>query len=414
MEEIQLKNICDLENGYAFKSSDYVEISNTLNCRMSNIRPNGSFDILYNAKYLPDEFADKYKECVLNDGDLIIAMTDMAGDPKILGVPTVVDTQGYVLLLNQRVGKLRLIKNGINVDYLKLALQCPKVRNYLKRFAGGGVQLNVSKKDILSVPVKICSEDEQRHISTLFKKILKIESYLEKKMQLLDELIKARFVEMFGSIHDGRFDMKTLLEIVNDDKNSIKRGPFGGALKKEDFVEDGYLVYEQRHAIHNDFEYAKYYINQEKYEDMIGFKVIPGDLIISCSGVTLGRIAEVPEGAKEGIINQALLKLSLNPHIMMNIFFIQQFRGEEIQNILFGFSRGSGIPNMPSMSEVKAVKFICPPLELQKEYCDFVNQIDKSKVASDNQFKNIAILLAICSIIDTNLNGNMGRTPYDN
>lgn len=186
---------------------------------------------------------------------------------------------------------------------------------------------------------------------------------------------------MFGCIHDGRFDMKTLLEIVNDDKNSIKRGPFGGALKKEDFVEDGYLVYEQRHAIHNDFEYAKYYINQEKYEDMIGFKVIPGDLIISCSGVTLGRIAEVPEGAKEGIINQALLKLSLNPHIMMNTFFIQQFRGEEIQNILFGFSRGSGIPNMPSMSEVKAVKFICPPLELQKEYCDFVHQVDKSKVA---------------------------------
>lgn len=189
---------------------------------------------------------------------------------------------------------------------------------------------------------------------------------------------------MFGSIHDGRYDMKTLPEIVNDDKNSIKRGPFGGALKKDDFVEDGYLVYEQRHAIHNDFEYAKYYITQEKYEDMIGFKVIPGDLIISCSGVTLGRIAEVPEGAKEGIINQALLKLSLNPEVMLNTFFIQQFRGEEIQEILFGFSRGSGIPNMPSMSEVKAVKFICPPLELQKQYCDFVNQVDKSKVIKQN------------------------------
>ena len=219
----------------------------------------------------------------------------------------------------------------------------------------------------------------QKRIVDILGKCEMIIRLRTRELELLDNLIKARFVEMFGCIHDGRFDMKTLLEIVNDDKNSIKRGPFGGALKKEDFVEDGYLVYEQRHAIHNDFEYAKYYINQEKYEDMIGFKVIPGDLIISCSGVTLGRIAEVPEGAKEGIINQALLKLSLNPHIMMNTFFIQQFRGEEIQNILFGFSRGSGIPNMPSMSEVKAVKFICPPLELQKEYCDFVHQVDKSK-----------------------------------
>lgn len=97
MEQIYLKDICDLDNGYAFKSDDYVDISHTLNCRMSNIRPDGSFDIMYNAKYLPDEYAEKYKDYLLKDGDLIIAMTDMAGDPKILGVPTVVDTKGYNL-----------------------------------------------------------------------------------------------------------------------------------------------------------------------------------------------------------------------------------------------------------------------------------------------------------------------------
>lgn len=221
--------------------------------------------------------------------------------------------------------------------------------------------------------------ERQVFVCNNLDRILRIINKRKDQMLKLELLIKARFVEMFGSIHDGKFEMKTLSEIVTADKNSIKRGPFGGALKKDDFVEDGYLVYEQRHAIHNDFEYAKYYITQEKYEDMIGFKVIPGDLIISCSGVTLGRIAEVPEGAKEGIINQALLKLSLNHELMLNTFFIQLFRSEEIQEILFGFSRGSGIPNMPSMSEVKAVNFICPPMELQKQYCDFVKQVDKSK-----------------------------------
>ena len=163
-------------------------------------------------------------------------------------------------------------------------------------------------------------------------------------------------------------------------------------MKKDDFVESGYLVYEQRHAIHDDFEYAKYYITKEKYRDMIGFKVVPGDLIISCSGVTLGRIAEIPLEAKEGIINQALLKLSLNQSVMMNTFFIQQFRSEEIQEILFGFSRGSGIPNMPSMNEVKAVKFICPPIELQRQYCDFVHQVDKSKVAVQKALNEAQLL----------------------
>ena len=112
MKYVKLKEICDLQNGYAFKSSDYIDESNVLNCRMSNIRPNASFDIEYSPKYLPEEFAEKYREYLLNDGDLVIAMTDLANDPKILGVPTIVNTKGYQLLLNQRVGKL-IIKNKI-------------------------------------------------------------------------------------------------------------------------------------------------------------------------------------------------------------------------------------------------------------------------------------------------------------
>ena len=251
---------------------------------------------------------------------------------------------------------------------------------HLEKYFTGATIPHIYFKDYKKEEFNLDTLDRQKEIVNILGRIECVISSRQQELQKLDELIKARFVEMFGSIHDGKFEMKTLPEIVRNDKNSIKRGPFGGALKKDDFVDEGYLVYEQRHAIHNDFDYAKYYITQEKYEDMIGFKVVPGDLIISCSGVTLGCIAEVPNGAKAVIINQALLKLSLNQELMMNTFFIQQFRGEEIQEILFGFSRGSGIPNMPSMSEVKAVKFVCPPLEMQKQYCDFVHQVDKSKV----------------------------------
>ena len=244
-----------------------------------------------------------------------------------------------------------LPKENVLPEYL-----CYVVRYmHLEKYFTGATIPHIYFKDYKNEEFNLDPLGKQREIIKILGIVESIIETRQIELQKLDELVKARFVEMFGSIHDGKFDMKTLPEIVSDDKNSIKRGPFGGALKKDDFVEEGYLVYEQRHAIHNDFEYAKYYITQKKYEDMIGFKVIPGDLIISCSGVTLGRIAEVPEGAKEGIINQALLKLSLNPDIMLNTFFIQQFRGEEIQEILFGFSRGSGIPNMPSMSEVGKV-----------------------------------------------------------
>ncbi len=250
----------------------------------------------------------------------------------------------------------------------------------------------LNKATLSSVKVSIHEVAKQREIVEVLDKLSSVIDNRQRELEIMDELIKARFVEMFGSVNDINFEKKTLPEITLDGKNSIKRGPFGGALKKDDFVDEGYLVYEQRHAIHDDFEYAKYFITKEKYENMIGFKVVPGDLIISCSGVTLGKIAEIPDNAKEGIINQALLKLSLNQNVMMNTFFIQQFRGEEIQDVLFGFSRGSGIPNMPSMSEVKAVKFICPPIALQKEYCDFVKQVDKSKVVVQKSLEETQLL----------------------
>ena len=192
---------------------------------------------------------------------------------------------------------------------------------HLEKYFTGATIPHIYFKDYKKEEFNLDTLDRQKEIVNILGRIECVISSRQQELQKLDELIKARFVEMFGSIHDGKFEMKTLPEIVRNDKNSIKRGPFGGALKKDDFVDEGYLVYEQRHAIHNDFDYAKYYITQEKYEDMIGFKVVPGDLIISCSGVTLGRIAEVPNGAKAGIINQALLKLSLNQELMMNTLF---------------------------------------------------------------------------------------------
>ena len=175
LEVHKLSTICDLQNGYAFKSDDYVDESDVLNCRMSNIRPNGDFDIFYNARYLHNNFSEKYKEFLLNDGDVIIAMTDMAGEPKILGVPTIVVTKGKKLLLNQRVGKLVFKKQDtLNVDYLKFALTQRSVKNYFKKFANGGVQINLGKTDLLSVPIAIPSYEQQINFSHKIQKIFRL------------------------------------------------------------------------------------------------------------------------------------------------------------------------------------------------------------------------------------------------
>ena len=337
------------------------------------------------AKYIvdSDQYDDSYETPVLTAGkSFILGYTDEKNNifdnlPVIIFDDFTTSVQFVDFPFKVKSSAMKLLKNTEQADikycYFLLKFLQHTPENHKRQW------LSATSQNIVELP----TIEKQKNIVRKLDKILEVIDNQNKQLELLDEAIKARFVEMFGTIYDKKFDMKTLPDIVSSDKNSIKRGPFGGALKKEDFLEDGYMVYEQRHAIHEDFEYAKYYVSPEKYESMIGFKVVPGDLIISCSG-TLGRIAEVPMGAKEGIINQALLKISLNKDIMNNQFFIYQFRCKEIQDMLFGISRGSGIANMPSMNEVKAFKFICPPLELQNQFASFVQEIDKSRFMGEN------------------------------
>ena len=270
--------------------------------------------------------------------------------------------------------------HDINPVYLRYCLEC-RNQDMFTRFVKRGSRQgkSIDLKRWLTYAIPVFDVQEQAEIVSVLDRVSMQISNRHEQLELFEQLVKSRFIELFGDGNDERFPLKTLPQIVAKDRHALKRGPFGGALKKDDFVESGYLVYEQRHAIHNDFEYEKYYISPKKYQEMSMFKVSPGDLIISCSGVTLGRIAEIPVYAKAGIINQALLKVSLDQSIMLNTFFVHQFRSERIQDILFGFCRGSGIPNFPSMSEVKSVKFICPPIALQEQFAAFVEQTDKSK-----------------------------------
>ena len=219
-EEKTLGNICDLQNGFAFSSKDYIEYSNTLNIRMSNIRPNGNFDETHNIKYLPDNYAELYKDYILNDGDLIIAMTDMAGDPKILGVPTVIKhkNKNQIFLMNQRVGRLLNFSEDISIAFLKYLLISPSIQKVYKSKGKGGVQLNISKNDILSIKILIPNKIEQQRIVGILDEAF--ENIEKSKQNALQNLNNAK--ELFESyltsilINKDNWDKKKLSDVAID------------------------------------------------------------------------------------------------------------------------------------------------------------------------------------------------------
>ena len=196
--EIKLGEVCSLQNGYAFKSSDYINKSDVLNCRMSNIRPDGGFDAEYHPKYLPEEYWDKFSGYRLFDGDVIIAMTDMASDPKILGVPTIVSTNGKKFLLNQRVGKLSSLHDDrMNRVYLMHSLGQKYIRKELAKSAAGSTQINVGKPAILNINIYEPPRSLQDQFATFVARVDKskfaVQKSLEKTQLLFDSLMQEYF-----------------------------------------------------------------------------------------------------------------------------------------------------------------------------------------------------------------------------
>lgn len=154
---------------------------------------------------------------------------------------------------------------------------------------------------------------------------------------------------------------------------TLVRGPFGGSLKKECFVSDGYAVYEQQHAIYDDFSNFRYFIDDTKYAELKRFSVNPGDMIMSCSG-TMGKIAIVPDDAPKGVINQALLKITVGPEVDRK--YLKYCFENTVSKQMNDNARGGAIKNVASVAELKQTMIAVPPIEAQKRLVKVLDNFD--------------------------------------
>ncbi len=214
----RLNKVCDLKNGFAFKSKNYIEFSNTMNFRMSQIRPGGDIDLDKNPKFLPDNYSEKYKDYLLKEGDVVIAMTDLATEAKILGVPTIMPKDDKVWLQNQRVGRFCKIDYSIiNLEFLKYILSSNEVHEYYKNLGKGGLQINIRKQDILNVEIPIPPLSEQKRIVVIldktFAEITKAEAIAKTNLQNAKELFESYLNNVFENKGDD-WEEKTLGEVI--------------------------------------------------------------------------------------------------------------------------------------------------------------------------------------------------------
>ena len=331
---------------------------------------------------------DEYKIPIFSNGEAdngLYGYTNFARVTKPSITVSARGTIGFVAARNEPfVPIVRLISLTPNPEKIELKYLYYAIQNY--KFDGSGTsipQLTVPMLKKYSFPLP--TKEQQLAVIDQLDNVCNLISLRKQQLSKLDELVKSRFIELFG---DSNYPYEPL------DNNVIEMfiGPFGSSLKNEFFVdeEDGFcMVYEQKHAIQKTMDVSTRYVPKSKYEELKRFTVLGGDIIVSCRG-TIGEIYTVPNDAPIGIMHPSIMKIRLNTEKYNQAFFV--FALEQYMNEHSAEAKGSGVKMAVSATVLGQSDFVVPPMEVQNQFAAFVEQTDKSKLAIQQSLEKLETL----------------------
>lgn len=223
------------------------------------------------------------------------------------------------------------------------------------------------------------SVSEQNRIVAVIDAITHLISLRQRQAEKLDELVKARFVEMFGDLAAPNCKWKTI-KIVEacENENDIKCGPFGTQLSKNEYQETGVAVWEIP-QINSGFQMVPtHFLTAEKAEALRDYSIVPGDIAMSRKG-NVGRCAVFPESLEAGIIHSDVLRIRVNHEIVSAIFLMYQLHfSEAVKHQIAIVSLGAIMAGI-NVTKLKKIRIHIPPLPLQNAFATFVHEVDREK-----------------------------------
>ena len=366
-----LPEVCTIQYGFPFDSAKFSDSNGMPLIRIRDVVRG------YSETYTTEEYKSEY---IVHENDLLIGMDGEFNIAKWGKTPA---------LLNQRVCRLAP-NDSIDKDYLFYFM--PIALKRIEEKTPFVTVKHLSAKELNKIEIPILPLEEQRKIAETLSKVDELIAFRDRQLAKLDELVKARFVEMFGNPINNpmKWIVSKIEDIAAQEKNALKAGPFGSALKKEFYVRSGYKIYGQEQVICGDASFGDYYIDEEKYKELKNCAVQAGDILISLVG-TYGKTLIMPDNYEAGIINPRLMKITLNKNKVTPIYFKYYFESNALKASMDANTHG-GTMGILNLGIIRQMKIQVPPLSLQNQFAAFVERVDQQKQTVQQSLEKLELL----------------------
>lgn len=299
------------------------------------------------------------KSRYVHAGDFLLSNSMSFGRPYILKIDGCIHDGWLVLKDNDNIFDKR---------FLYYYLSAKPTYEKFKRMAVGGVVNNLNSDMVRSLLVPIPPKQVQEKVADLLDKINSIVSIRKQQLKKLDELVKSRFIEMFGSISDDKkVSMSDVCLVITD-----------GTHQPPKFTSSGIPFLFVSNIVGNEITYdAEKYISEETYAQLIKRTPIEiGDVLLSTVG-SYGHPAVVKSN-KPFCFQRHIAYLKPKTQLIDSCYLHGAILSLDVQKQIEGRVKGIAQKTL-NLSEIRKLRLPLPAIVEQKQFAAFVEQVDKSK-----------------------------------
>lgn len=373
-----LGDIATYVNGYAFKPSDRGTKGLPI-IRIQDLTGNS-----YDLGYYDGNYPGKIE---INDGDILISWSASLG--------IYIWNRGKALL-NQHIFKVVFDKCDVNKQYFVFAVQY-KLQEMMDKTHGATMK-HIVKKDFDNTLIPFPSFDTQRKIANILSKVNVIISARKRQIEMIDELIKSRFIELFG---DPVGNPKGWTMVPLGTRCEIITGNTPSRAEAKNYGE--FIEWIKSDNINTPYTFLT---EAQEYLSEIGFQkcrfVEAGSLLMTCIAGSVNCIGNVAVADRRVAFNQQINAIVPNEDEVLYLYWLMLLSKPAIHRAI-----NMALKGILSKRQLSEMMFPFPPVALQKQFVTFVEQTDKSKL-----FVNVYFILIFCClrcIINTSVKSKLSN-----